>query len=324
MQLTLNSLPKIDYAEHPAYGGMFEPDPALAEEALAVLRPQIDEMTRVETERAALFGYRYGQATDADAGLVSDSLKQDQLTAAQMARIEAAAKPYLDALRERLVAPRAAGVPITFKMVNQVLSEQTDPDLWAAVDEAMREAGAYETVRAFFSADRAKLNSLAVFFNPPNQAWIEPKFHDFEGGAPPTSGLHIDSNGKSYLKAILYLNDVGPEQGPTCVVPGSHQWDAGSVERIWRRAYDRSKMLGRSPKFRRMFMSLPKELQVKAEFGGDMLPGSPETLAILEREIVSTGPRGSYTMFNPEAAHRGGAVTAGERHALQITLGARW
>lgn len=323
MPLTLNSLPKIDYSKHPAYR-TFEPDPALAEKAMGVLAPLIAEMTSVEAERVQKFGYRYGQATKDDAGLVSDSMKRGQLSSGQMARIEAAAKPYLDALRDRLAEPRAAGVPVNFKMVNQVVNEQRDAELWTTVDDIMREVGAYETVRAFFSADWAKLNSLAVFFNPPNQSWIGPPFRDFDGGMPPTAGLHIDSNGKAYLKAILYLNDVGPEQGPTCVVPGTHKWEEGSTERIWRRAYDRSSILGRKEHDRRLFMSLPEQMQVKAEFGGDLLPDDPATRTILEHEVVATGPRGSYTMFNPEAAHRGGAVTAGERHALQITLGARW
>ena len=324
MQLTPNSLPKIDYAEHPAYGGMFEPDPALAEGAMSILRPLIDEMTRIEAERVEKFGYRYGQASPEDAELVDNSMTRRQVSAPHMARIEAAAKPYLDALRERLAGPRATGQKISFKMINTVLSEEADSDLWRAVDDAMRDGGAYDTVRAFFSADTAKLNSLAVFFNPAEQSWIGPPFRDIDQTIPPTVGMHIDSNGKSYLKAILYLNDVGPEQGPTCVVPGSHRWEQGSVERIWRRAYDRSKLLSRSEAARQTFISLPKSLQVKAEFGGDMLPDAPETKALLEQEFVSTGPRGSYTLFNPEAAHRGGWVTSGERHALQITLGARW
>jgi hypothetical protein len=324
MPLALSSLPKIDYGQHPAYGGMLEPDPDLGERAAQLLRPLIDEMTRVEAERMQKFGYRYGGDSDADQELVTDSYVRGQVAPAQMDKIEAAAKPYVEALKAKLSGPVAAGQPIPFKMVNHVLAESTDPQIWSAVDQAMREAGALETVRNFFSAASAKLNSLAVFVNPPNQSWIGSPFRDLSADTPPTAGMHIDSNGKCYLKAILYMNDVGPDQGPTSVVPGSHEWDCGSVERIRRRAFDRSKLLGRSEPDRKAFISLPKELQVKAEFGGDLLADEPQTQALLEQEFVSAGERGIYTLFNPEAVHRGGAVRSGERHALQITLSARF
>jgi hypothetical protein len=73
-----------------------------------------------------------------------------------------------------------------------------------------------------------------------------------------------------------------------------------------------------------MFISLPTEMQVKAEFGGDLLPGSPECRRLVELECVSLGPRGMLSLFDPEAIHRGGQARAGERHALLITIRSRW
>ena len=324
MHTVMTSLPKIDYAAHPAYGGMLEPDPALGEQALQILTPVIAEMTRVEAERVEKFGYRYGHASNAERELVQNSFICGRLPTTDMDRIGRAAAPYVEALQAKLREPVARGDTIPFKMVNRVLDETADAEIWTIVDEALREAGLHETVRVFHGAIWSKLNSLAVFVNPPNQSWIGPSFRDQSAATPPTAGMHIDSNGKCYLKMILYLSDVGPDQGPTAVVPGSHAWDSGGVERIRRRAYDRSKLLGRSALERHQFISLPQELQVKAEFGGDLLPGSLEAEALLATEFVSTGERGHYTVFNPEAVHRGGAVRAGERHALQITLGARW
>jgi hypothetical protein len=322
MQTAMTSLPNIDYAAHPAYGGMLAPDPALGEQALQVLEPLIQEMTRVEAERIEKFGYRYGHSTDAERRLVEDSFVCGVLPAAEMDRIAGAAQPYVDALKARLEGPVAEGGSIGFKMVNTVLDPEKDAALWTSVDDALREAGLLEMVRVFHGAVWSKLNSLAIFVNPPN--WTGPAFRDESAETPPTAGMHIDSNGKSYLKMILYLNEVGPEQGPTCVVPGSHAWDSGSVDRIRRRAYDRSRLLGRKRKDRQQFISLPRELQVKAEFGADLLADSPEARALLASEFVSVGGRGHYTVFNPEAVHRGGAVRSGERLALQITLGARW
>jgi hypothetical protein len=322
MTSTLTSLPRIDYAAHPAYGGMLAPDAQLGEQALHLLQPLIEEMSRVEAERIEKFGYRYGHTSDAGRQLVENSFVCGAIPAADMDLIGKAARPYVEALQARLEGPVARGESIGFKMVNAVMDPEKDAGLWKAVDDALREAGLLEMVRAFYGAVWSKLNSLAVFVNPPN--WNGPAFKDQSAETPPTAGMHIDSNGKCYLKMILYLNDVGADQGPTCVVPASHAWDAESLDRIRRRAYDRSKLLGRKAKDRQSFISLPPELQVKAEFGGDLLTGSPECQALMQSEFVSVGERGHYTVFNPEAVHRGGAVRSGERQALQITLGARW
>ena len=53
-------LPRIDYLSHPAYGGLFAPDPAAGAQALAVLEPLIAEMAEVEAQRVDRFGYDYG------------------------------------------------------------------------------------------------------------------------------------------------------------------------------------------------------------------------------------------------------------------------
>ncbi len=87
---------------------------------------------------------------------------------------------------------------------------------------------------------------------------------------------------------------------------------------------DKSDLVVRSAKKRRMFLSLPEEMRVKAEFGGDMLPGSPAAVALLAEEFVATGPRGQLNLFDPEGVHRGGNVRKGERRAILITTGPAW
>ncbi len=204
------------------------------------------------------------------------------------------------------------------------MDAQSRPELWAAVQDAIREAGMLDLTAAYFGAERAGLRSVGVLVNQPDQDWANRLYRDVELETPPTAGFHIDSNGKCFVKAVLYLNDVGPDQGPFGLVPGSHRWSEGAQERIYRRAFDKSGLVVRSAKKRRMFISLPREMQVKAEFGGDMLAGSPEADALLEQEFVATGPRGQLNLFDPEAIHRGGNVRRGERHVLLITCGAAW
>jgi hypothetical protein len=320
----LTSLPKIDYRAHPAYGGMLEPTPQLGQRALEALQPLIDEARTLEAERARQFGYRFGFKDAVGQALVERGVTTLQLPGGAVDRIEAAAQPIAEMVMGRLAETRAAGEPIKYKTAHEGGTADTQPELWQAIEAAVREAGVLEVAAAYFGAPAGRLRSVGVLVNQPDQDWATKLYRDVEMEAPPTAGFHIDSNGKCFVKAVLYLGDVGPEQGPFGIVPGSHRWNEGSDERIYRRAFDKSDLVVRSAKKRRMFLSLPEEMRVKAEFGGDMLPGSPEAEALLAEEFVATGPRGQLNLFDPEGVHRGGNVRSGERRAILITTGPAW
>jgi hypothetical protein len=313
-------LPRIDYAAHPAYGGMLEPTPALGRRALEVLQPLIDEARAIEADKRARFGFRFGHSEAVGETLVRDGVVPVQLSAATLEPIETAAAPVLGSIAARLAEARAAGERIQYKTAHAPLGAETHPELWAAVERAMHESGALEVTAAFFGAPRAKVRSSSLLLNQPDQDWAVRLYRDVEIEAPPTAGFHIDSNGKCFVKAVLYLSDVGPDQGPFGMVPGSHRWAEGSEERIYRRAFDKSDLVVRSAKKRRMFLSLPEEMQVKAEFGGDMLPDDPEARALLDQELVALGPKGQLNLFDPEGVHRGGNVRAGERRVALVTM----
>ena len=314
-------LPEIDYTSHPAYGEMLAPSPALRDEALEVLRPLIREMANHESQRAAQFGYERGYADEIGRELAHQGYSRVQLGPSAIDSVCDAAQPVIERVRERLIQTRAASQPIKYKTALETISAEGFPDFWREVEIAIRDAGFLAITGAFFGAPSAKLHSVGLLVNHPNQDWANRIYRDLDVDAPPTAGFHIDSNGKCLLKAVLYLTNVGPEQGPFGMVPGSHLWGEGSQERIHRRAFDRSDLIVRSAKKRRMFLSLPREMQVKAEFGGDMIAGSPEAVDLLGREIVATGPRGQLNLFDPEAIHRGGNVRQGERRVVLITAG---
>ena len=314
-------LPRIDYASHPAYGGMLEPLPALGRRALESLQPLIDEMRAVEADKQARFGYRFGRSEATGGALVRDGYASLQLTPAAFEPIERAAAPVTQTIAARLAETRAAGERIKYSTAHAQIGPLTHPELWAGIQRAMRDSGALEITADYFGMPKGVVRSAGVLVNQPDQDWAVRLFRDLDVAAPPTAGFHIDSNGKCFVKVVLYLTDVGPEQGPFGMVRGSHRWDEGSEQRVYRRAFDKSDLVVRSAKKRRMFLSLPEELQVKAEFGGDMLPGSPESQALLEQEIVALGPRGQVNLFDPEGVHRGGNVRSGERRVLLVTMG---
>jgi hypothetical protein len=322
--MAVNALPKIDYAAHPLYGGMFEPHPLWGERARLALEPLIEESRQAERQRAETFGYRYGWRDGLTQELAVDGVARRQLPGQDIDRIEAAAQPIVDLVQARLHKTRAAGEPLKYKTALGPVAPDEGGELWDAVEQALGEAGLYEATATVFDAPSAKLRSLSVLVNHPDQDWATRLYRDVEIEAPPTAGFHIDSDCKCFTKIVLYLNDVGPEQGPFGIVPGSHRWDEGSEDRIFRSAFDRSAMVVRSAKWRRRFISLPAAMQTKAEFGGDMIPGSSEAQALLDDEKVMTGPRGQLNLFNPDAIHRGGNVRSGERRVLLISVGPRW
>jgi len=320
--MTLKALPKIDYAAHPLYGGMFEPNPVLGAQMQAALAPLIERTAKDEHARVERFGYRYGCCDALTRELAEQGSATRQLPAAAIDAIHAAARSRLELLQGQLRAAAAAGERSKKKTAWKVVD--IGCELWTTVDQALRDMGLFEATATVFGAPAAKLRSMNVLVNYPDPDWITRLFRDVEVGAPPTGGLHFDPDHRCSTKMVLYLNDVGPEQGPFSIVPGSHRWDERSQDRIYRSAFDRLGTVVRSAKWRKRFLSLPAEMQTKAEFGSDMIPGSPEAEALLEAEQVMTGPRGQLNMFNPDAIHRGANVTVGERHAMLIYIDPAW
>jgi hypothetical protein len=322
--MTLKDLPKIDYGAHPLYGGMFTPDPVLGQRTEQVLQPLVDQAGQVERQRSAHFGYRYKWSDALTEELAHQGAGKLQFGTPVMDKIQAAAQPIIDLVKARIGQAREAGEPIRYKTALEALTPTDHSELWRLVERIVQDAGVHEATSTVFDAPSAKLRSLAVLINVPNQDWATRLYRDVEVEAPPTAGFHIDSDGKCFTKMVLYLTDVGPEQGPFGIVRQSHRWSEGSPDRVYRCAFDKSDLVVRSAKRRRMFLSLPKHLQTKAEFGGDMLAGSPEAQDLLAQESVMVGPRGQLNLFNPDAIHRGGNVRQGERHVLLISVGPRW
>lgn len=320
----MSSLPRVDYATHPAYGGMLSPDEAMGREAAAALQPFVDESTRVEEERRARVKNGYGSETPLGDRLVEAGAAHTNITSAQLEVIHAAAAPTLNAIADRVAGLRDAGEKVNYKAVHHAFDEASYPEVYAAVREAYAANGFFDLTARYFKANKAKVKSIGALVNTPDQDWATGVFRDDAVKDPATAGFHIDSNGKCFVKAVLYLNDVGVDQGPFGSVPGSHHWEDGSEDRIMRRAFDKSPLVSRSPKKRQMFISLPKHMQTKAEFGGDMLDDDVRTRAIVEAEEKLLGEKGRIVLFDPEAIHRGGNVRKGERQVLLITMAPQW
>ena len=317
------SLPHVDYAAHPAYGGMFQPHRKRGLVVAAQLQPFIEEVEQAERERRARFGFHHGAGTGISREISAQGFCVRQLEPELLDPLHQVAAPLVAEIQARIAALKASGEPVSFKASQEAVLPDRHGEIWSQAAETVKRAGLVAASSDYFGAPGAKLKAAAVMVNQPGQAWCNNLFTDLGLETPPTVGMHIDSSTYCTMKVVLYLNDVGPEQGPFGIIPTSHLWDQGGIDRIRRRAYDRSQMVSRAFGKRRDFACLPTELQVKAEFGGDLLPGAPDTEALLAAERVLTGARGQLNLFDPEAIHRGGHAQQGERQVMLLSVAAR-
>jgi hypothetical protein len=117
---------------------------------------------------------------------------------------------------------------------------------------------------------------------------------------------------------IIYLGDVGPENGPFSVIVGSHKLADGFFDRLIRRANDCASLSATRPSDRALFAALPVGLQKKCAFGPDVEDSHPWADALLASERVFTSDQARCILFDPNGIHRGGMVRQGERRVVTI------
>jgi hypothetical protein len=161
----------------------------------------------------------------------------------------------------------------------------------------------------------------------------------YEDVGIPTGRTVYMHNDKDYdiMKVLVYLTDVKEPQGPFCFVRGSHRWRRSKTQSFYHKAFDAAANVNlaprepqrtvyyrkafRHPEFRRQFLLLPRPLRGSSHFGDDVLDDSDLSRWLLERETAVTSEMANCMAFiGADGIHRGGAVTEGERWALQIGL----
>ena len=137
---------------------------------------------------------------------------------------------------------------------------------------------------------------------------------------PITAYHHRDASGGD-LKAIFYMSDVGPNNGPFSYAIGSHKLHIPRVDDLIAEANDFNGMSGTTLEMRRLFSALPEKLRQKGTFGNDLVEQS-----ILSKEIEKsvwkiTGSKGSIVLFDTKGIHRGGMVSSGDRRVITNVVG---
>ncbi len=185
-----------------------------------------------------------------------------------------------------------------------------------ALGTGMAECGALDAASAYVGRPLS-LASATLQVNTVHET--RAKFGELdEAGRPEraTSYFHVDSNHWPNLKALIYLDDVGPGQGPFRYVAGSHRL-MGPYEAAVRKTNDK---LRHSLD---VLCALPQDYAEHANFGDYIDPASPDALKLLANEVVVCDGRSDLVLFDNNGVHRGGMVRDGHRYMLQCMFNPR-
>jgi hypothetical protein len=245
-------------------------------------------------------------------------LKSLQTDGFALLKADAALKSQL----KTLVAPTAEEITARIDCIErprfrdgQVLFNRAEqPDAYALIDSILR-AAQLPVIASAYAGAPLKLSAVALQVNTERSTRIRYGRIDEEGiPEEPAAYFHIDSAVWPHQKVLIYLDNVGLDEGPFRYVPGSHRV-ADAFELAVRKTNDR---LGMS---REMFMALSEPFRVYAEFGAHLDQNGPEARDLLAREVAVYDDAGSdLIIFDYHGVHRGGFVRRGARHMLQCTF----
>tara|TARA_X000001388_G_C2231141_1_gene123216 strand:- start:2047 stop:3048 length:1002 start_codon:yes stop_codon:yes gene_type:complete len=131
--------------------------------------------------------------------------------------------------------------------------------------------------------------------------------------------LHIDPK-HSYIKTIIYLNEVKNNNGPFAYVPESHRWYFDEVEMLFCKSNQLVNTLSNSSQ-RKSNASLPIWARKNSYFSRQLLDGAHTSETVYSKLKHFTTDETNFILFEPNHGwHRGTHVEDGERIALQVIM----
>ncbi|MEP6755031.1 MAG: hypothetical protein ABJA67_06000 [Chthonomonadales bacterium] len=238
-------------------------------------------------------------------GFATSNLEPQELQHIQ----DLVAKPLDDLLEKR-----AAMQERTFVGNTRFFNSGDDAALFEAMNVYLEKHGMLAAASAYIGRP-TKLTHLLIQVNDPKDSFYHGRFKDIGLPDQKTNYIHVDTS-YDMVKCVVYLNEVGDENGPFSFILGSHKARPIGLDGVIRRAMDRSNLSNHSPELRKLFMALPKSFRRKFTFGADILDGTPESGALLEAEYFFKSSDGNMGLFANNGIHRGGLTKSGERRVL--------
>jgi hypothetical protein len=195
-----------------------------------------------------------------------------------------------------------------------VLSPETHPEIFAAVADIF-EADKINAAASAYAGRPVTMKTVTVQVNTERATALTYGKLDAEGRpkAKKTRYMHVDSSFWPPLKVLIYLNPVGPDQGPFRYVVGSHRI-AGDFELVVRKTNDKYAI------HNEMFMALPPAFRQYTEFGDAMDADTEQAAELLAKERAYCDGVSDLVLFDFNGVHRGGFVRQGHRYMIQCSL----
>ncbi len=305
-------LPNPDYERHPRYRPyLANLSNELRKDALAKFLPPFQENYRRHLSSSPL---GYEARIEGGDGILRQ-LQQDGCALSRIAPerklgLVALAEPIAHAIHDRLdqlEKPR-------FKDSQRALDRVEHAAIFAEA-QAILEREYVFSVGSAYAGSPVALKTMAVQVNTARATALTYGGLDEKGRpTPKTRYLHIDSAFWPPLKVLIYLNEVGENQGPFRYVVGSHRL-ATDYELVVRKTNDKAGIHDAA------FMALPPAFRMYTEFGDAMDPDSDQARALLEKERAYCDGVSDLVLFDFNGVHRGGFVRDGHRYILQCCFG---
>lgn len=263
------------------------------------------------------------RAHRADAGAaVTQTLQSDGICVIRTAdqafnRICQAAAPLLERLRSTRGRQSLGGRDFAESRASALRTENAD--LFACVEQMLTQSGVLDGCSAYLGHS-AKLVDVNPQINDSSDDFWQRVFPDLPSSPLPTAYLHRDASGGD-IKAILYLSDVGPDNGPFSYALGSHRVPRTRLTDWIEETNDQSGASGTARADRQSFIALPAKLQRKCAFGNDILPATEIATRLNAAEWTIEARRGHLVIFDTKGFHRGGMVKEDERVVLTCVIG---
>lgn len=236
---------------------------------------------------------------------------------AALAGVDGAAAPAYAKL-ERMRAERAGGKR-DFLDSRYHADRREEAALYRAVEALLRDAGVMQAASEYLGRD-ARLIDVNPQINDPSDSFWRDVFPDrADGRLPKAAYFHRDASGGD-LKAIVYMSEVGPANGPFAYVLGSHRLRIGRLDNFICEANDSNGLADTGAETRRLFAALPRRFRQKGSFGNDLSDEDPVSDEIVGAAWSITGPKGAIVLFDTKGVHRGGMVERGERRVITCVL----
>lgn len=209
-------------------------------------------------------------------------------------------------------------------------------DAGVLLDRLFRDEGVYEALAAY-KGSAVAFTSFSVEYSHERQSWWKGCYSDVGLAPTKTSYMHYDY-GCRYPKAIVTLSEVGPENGPTSFIPGSHRHPRSEFSHAFVKALDYRfwSAFGENPDagyhrkqfsepgYRKFFLAIPGGLRGCSHFGEDVLDGSELSEELLAKEVRITTNVADGVVFDGDyGIHRGARVIQGERMVFQVIFTVR-